>query len=242
MHSLLKVAFPPQCLSCDARVEDAFGLCGPCWRDTPFVTGVVCKTCGVPLPSAGPATVWDATAQCDDCLRIARPWELGRTALLYQGNARRMVLALKHGDRLDMVPLLARWMAGVSDPLVRPDSVLVPVPAYPLRLLQRRYNQAAVLANAVAKTIDRAALPDLLRRTKRTSPQDGKTVQERFDNLRGAIQPARWAERRLAGRPVILVDDVMTSGATLAEATEACYAVGACRVDILSLARVSKAP
>ncbi|KMW58869.1 Competence F-like protein, phosphoribosyltransferase domain [Candidatus Rhodobacter oscarellae] len=236
MQSLLRLAFPPTCLSCDEMVDSSFGLCGLCWRDTPFVTGLTCDACGVPLP--GEKT--DQPVHCDDCIAIARPWTRGRSALIYKGNARRMVLALKHGDRLDLARPLSAWMAGVGTELLFEDTVLVPVPAHSLRLIKRRYNQAAVLANALSKHLARNTIPDLLTRTRQTKLQDGMSRDERFANLADAIRPAKHAALKLAGRPVLLVDDVMTSGATLAVAAEACRAIGSRRVDILTLARVAK--
>ena len=236
MQSLLRLAFPPQCVSCGELVEKEFGLCGNCWRDTPFASGLVCDQCGVPLPG-------DDTGHpehCDDCMKIARPWARGRGALLYKNNARRMVLALKHGDRLDLAKPAAHWMTHVGGEIVSKDQVVVPVPAHHWRLFRRRYNQAAVLGHAVAKIAKLPIEPDLLHRTRRTRLQDGMSRDERFRNLSAAIAPGRRAQDRLKGRPVLLIDDVMTSGATLAAATEACHAAGAARVDILVLARVAK--
>jgi predicted amidophosphoribosyltransferase len=217
-------------------VERDFGLCGACWRDTPFVAGLACDICGVPLP--GEAS--DRQEHCDDCLTIARPWQRGRAALIYRDRARRLVLGLKHGDRLDLVRPAGRWMAGVAAPLLKQDTVIVPVPAYYLRLLKRRYNQAALLALEIGKQVGRPVVPDLLRRNRPTKVQDGMSRDQRFANLDGALEPSRTAQRRLAGRPVLLVDDVMTSGATLAAAADACLAAGAQSVDIVVLARVAK--
>ncbi len=236
MQSLLRLAFPPQCVSCTAMVEETFGLCGACWRETPFITGLVCDLCGTPLPGtedAGPV-------HCDDCIAIARPWDRGRAALLYRDNARRLVLALKHGDRLDLVPAAARWLAGAAAPLLGPDSLLVPVPAHYLRQLRRRYNQAALLAQALARLTGREYQPGALRRVRVTAVQDGLTREARFRNLAAAIRPGPRARAKLGGRDVLLVDDVMTSGATLAAATEAARAAGARRVCTLVLARVAK--
>ncbi len=236
MQSLLRLAYPPQCVGCGALVEEAFGLCGPCWRETPFITGLVCDACGVPLPGeAGGAAVL-----CDDCMRIERPWARGRTAMLYRDNGRRMVLALKHGDRLDLVRPASRWLEGVAGPCIETETVIVPVPAHYSRLVKRRYNQAAMLAQALAARTRHPYMPGLLRRVRGTRVQDGMSVDARFANLSGAIQPAPAASERLAGRPVLLVDDVLTSGATLSSATEATYAAGAQSVCVVALARVAK--
>ncbi|MDJ0628467.1 MAG: double zinc ribbon domain-containing protein [Rhodobacter sp.] len=236
MQSLLRLAFPPQCIGCGDLVEEEFSLCGTCWRQTPFITGLICDACGVPLP--GEATA--APEHCDDCLSIARPWQRGRAALIYRDNGRRLVLALKHGDRLDLIRPMARWLTAVARPLLAPETVLVPVPVHYLRLVRRRYNQAAVLAQEIGRRSGNVTIPDLLVRTRRTKPQDGMSRGDRFANQSGAIAPGRSAAARLAGRPVMLVDDVMTSGATLAAAAEAAHAAGASQICVAVLARVAK--
>ncbi len=236
MQSLLRIVFPPQCIACGAMVERDFGLCGTCWRDTPFITGLVCDCCGVPLPG----DVVDDLVHCDTCMSIARPWQSGRAAVQYKDQGRSLVLALKHGDRLDLAKPLAGWMSGVAEPLLREDTVLVPIPAHPLRLIKRRYNQAAVLSNALSSLVGRPTIPDLLQRVRQTASQDDMTLEQRFQNMADAIKPSKYGALKLAGRPVLLVDDVVTSGATMAAAAEACHALGARRVDILSLARVGK--
>lgn len=236
MQSVLRAIYPPQCLACGARVTSDFALCGPCWRDAAFITGLVCDKCGCPLPGtegAGPEF-------CDDCLTIARPWERGRAALLYRDTGRRLVLALKHGDRLDIAKPAAKWMAQAVGPILLPDMVVAPIPLHWQRLLRRRYNQAALLSVNVARTLGLPHFPDLLRRARRTPSQDGRDRDGRFANVAGALVVSPDRARRIAGRAVLLVDDVMTSGATFAAATEACRAAGAERVFILSLARVAK--
>ncbi|MDJ0826334.1 MAG: double zinc ribbon domain-containing protein [Rhodobacter sp.] len=236
MQSLLRLAFPPQCISCGDLVEEEFGLCGGCWRETPFTLGLACDCCGAPLPG-------DDTGRpehCDDCLTLARPWTRGRAALIYRDNARRLVLALKHGDRLDLIRPMARWLTGVAEPLLTSDTVLVPVPAHYLRLVRRRFNQAAELAREIGRLTGHEVIPDLLTRTRRTVPQDGMSREDRFANQSEAIAPGRRARDRLAGRPVLLIDDVMTSGATMAAAADAALAADASQVCIAVLARVAK--
>ncbi len=236
MQTALNLIFPPQCLMCDALVGAPFHLCGPCWRATPFLSGLVCNQCGAPLPGQdeGHAEI------CDDCLTIARPWQRGRAALHYRDGAKRLVLALKHGDRQDLARPAAQWMARAAGPIAQPGMLIVPVPAHRLRLLRRRYNQAALLANRLGALLSLQVSPDALIRTRRTKVQDGMTREDRFRNLAGAFAAHPRRAGLLRGRNVLLVDDVMTSGATLAAAAEACHAAGACAVSVLSLARVAK--
>lgn len=233
MQRALRMLYPARCLMCEARTQTDFALCGACWAETPFVTGLACDHCGLPLPGEDAGSVL-----CDDCLVVARPWGRGRAALLYAGLGRKIVLALKHGDRTDLARPLAGWLAGAAASLLQPETVIVPVPLHWTRLLRRRYNQSALLANAMGRETGHEVIPDLLARRLRTATLGGKSRDQRFRELEQAIE-ARGADR-LAGRPVLLVDDVMTSGATLAAATEALHAVGAARVDVAILARAAK--
>lgn len=236
MQAALHVIYPPQCLTCDALVTTDFGLCGHCWRETPFITGLVCNQCGVPLPG-------DDLGQpesCDDCLTIARPWSQGRAALLYKDNARRLVLAFKHGDRLDLARPAAGWMMRAAQPMLVPGMLVAPIPLHWLRLIKRRYNQSALLSAAVAKMAGLDHCPDLLIRTRHTGSQEGRDRDSRFTNMTDALAPHPRRENRIAGRHILLVDDVMTSGATFAAAAEACIAAGAIGVSVLALARVAK--
>ncbi len=236
LQAALQLVYPPQCISCAAAVQSDFGLCADCWRDTPFITGLVCDQCGLPLPGADA----DERALCDDCMTVARPWSRGRAAILYQGNGRNLVLALKHGDRMDLARPAAAWMAKAAQPILTPGMLVVPVPLHWIRLFWRRYNQAALLSGAISKAAGLEMCPDALQRKRSTGNQDGKTRDARFANLVGAFAVASSREVRVRDRDVLLVDDVMTSGATFAAATEALFAAGARSVSVLGLARVAK--
>ena len=236
MQAVLHLIYPPQCLTCDARVTTDFGLCGTCWRVTPFITGLVCGKCGTPLPGQDDGT----EVLCDDCLTIARPWAAGRAALMYQDNGRALVLALKHGDRLDLVRPAAQWLQAAAGPMLRRDMLVAPVPLHWRRLLRRRYNQAAMLSAALARRAGLEHCPDLLRRLRQTGTQEGRNRDGRFANMAEALSLTPRQAKRVEGRHLLLVDDVMTSGATLAAAAEACIAGGAADVSVLVLARVAK--
>lgn len=236
MQSLLQLIYPDQCVLCDTPVEEGGALCGRCWSGVPFIFGLVCDLCGVPLPGEDD----NQPVHCDDCLSLARPWSQGRAALIYKDQARRLVLALKHGDRLDLVAPAALWMERAAQPLKLPGQIVIPVPGHWWRTLRRRYNQAAVLAQALGRLLDQPVQVEALRRTRATETQDGKDIDARFRNLDAAIQPHPRFGVQLDGADVLLVDDVMTSGATLAASAEAAFAAGANSVKTLTLARVVK--
>jgi len=236
MQSLIRVIYPAQCVACDAGTEDDFGLCGACWRDTDFISGTICDKCGVPLPG----DFVDADVYCDDCMTIARPWDRGRAVLAYAGVGRKLVLQLKHGDRTDLAQPAGRWLARQAKDLIRPDTVIVPVPLHWVRLLRRRFNQAAIMANVLGKLLDVPVCPDALVRPRPTRSLDHRSRDARFATLQGAIKPHPKRASEIAGRSVLLVDDVMTSGATLAACADACVAAGANHVDVLTLARAVK--
>ena len=233
--ALIHTLYPPQCICCTELVEDDFALCPACWKDTPFITGLTCDLCGTPLPGES-----DTAVSCDDCLALARPWEQGRAALLYKGNARDLILKLKHADRMDLAPAAARWLHRAARPLLRPGMIVAPVPLHWFRLIRRRYNQSALLSARLAALANLPHCPDLLIRTRRTPPQDHKDRDARFRNLTGSIRAHPRRLHLLKDRDVLLIDDVMTSGATLAAASEACLAAGATRVSVAVLARVAK--
>ncbi|WP_373634909.1 double zinc ribbon domain-containing protein [Yoonia sp. SS1-5] len=236
MQSLIRAIYPAQCVACEEQTEAEHGLCGPCWRETQFIGGTICDTCGTPLLGDGGGE----SLQCDDCMTIARPWDKGRAALVYSGVGRRLVLRLKHGDRTELAQPAGQWMARAAAPLVRDNTIVVPVPLHWMRLVKRRYNQAGLLAHALGRQIDRPVCADALLRVTATAPLEGHRRDARFAALTGAISVHPKRASRLVGKSVLLVDDVMTSGATLAASAEAAYAAGAANVSIVTLARVAK--
>lgn len=244
MKGMLHLIYPPQCLGCAAPVTashtDKADLCHDCWRDTRFITGTCCHRCGAPLPDDGAARTPDAMLTCDDCLAIARPWTSGRAALVYSGIGRQLVLSLKHSDRPDLAPALAGWLTDAARPLIRPEMIVAPIPLHLRRLFKRKYNQAALISARVSRACGLEHRPDLLVRQKHTQMQDHRGVADRFDNLRDAIAINPRLAASVAGRPVLLVDDVMTTGATLSVATQALLEAGSGPVSVAVLARAVK--
>jgi len=237
LQTVLHAVFPPECLACGARVESDFSICAACWSDTPFIFGAACDLCGIGLPGQ---TAGGEALICDDCHSIARPWEAGRAVFHYSGTGRKLVLGLKHGDRADIARAAGPWMARAGAELLADNPLLVPVPLHWRRLVSRRFNQAGLLAQALARQTGLEVEPQALIRPRFTGNQDGRGRDDRFQNMQSAIRPHPRYGLRLKGRPVVLVDDVMTSGATFAAAAEACRIAETGPIRVMALARVGK--
>ncbi|WP_244314432.1 ComF family protein [Pannonibacter tanglangensis] len=225
------VLLPPRCPVCEAVTADNGSLCPECWTRMPFISAPWCARLGTPLSHDLGEGALSARA-------IAEPplFDRARAATLYQGPARDLVLALKFGGRRDVAGVMGRLMAGNGREILTPETLLVPVPLHRFRLWQRRFNQAALLARAVGAASGVPVVLDALERRRRTRQQVGLTARERHANVRGAFAVPDAARPRLLGRPVVLVDDVLTTGSTLSACTRVLRQAGASRVDVLTFA------
>jgi len=235
LDRIANALFPPACPICRADIDTPRGLCPDCWRDLAFLDGPGCQYCSRPIPGALPG---ESGLVCDDCLHHLPLWQRGMAVFRYEGSGRKLVLALKHGDRQDLVPPLGTWALRRAGPLIAAADLIAPVPLHWTRRLKRRGNQAAELARWLARASGktRAFRPRLLIRNRATHSQDGKDRAARRANLAGALALGTGA--RVQGKRVLLVDDVLTTGATLNAATAILKAGGARAVDILVLALV----
>jgi ComF family protein len=227
----LDLLYPPACAACGAETAARTGLCAPCFRESGFISGPICARCGAP-----------GLDLCDACAHAPPAWDRGRAVALYEGAARRIVLALKHGDRIDVARTVAPWLLRAGGTLVAEADLVAPVPLHWTRLLTRRFNQSAELARALTRAADRpeTLAADLLTRIRRTPSQDGRTRAGRLANVAGAFMVSKRWRGRVAGRRVLLIDDVMTTGATLSACAEALRGAGAAGVDVITLSRVAR--
>ena len=233
-RTALDAVLPPQCLACKAVVAEPGALCAACWSKVRFVAPPQCARCGVPFENIVPP---DGTL-CGACLAHPPGYDRARAAFRYDDGSRGLVLAFKHGDRTDAAPAYGRWLLRAGADLVASADVIAPVPLHWTRLFSRRYNQAALLAGALGRIAGKTVVPDLLVRRRRTPSQGTLTRAERARNVRGAFAVAPRRAGVASGARMLLIDDVLTTGATVEAAAAALRRAGATAVDVLTLARV----
>ncbi|ODT88845.1 MAG: amidophosphoribosyltransferase [Phenylobacterium sp. SCN 70-31] len=226
--------FPPQALDGGPRPM-AGGYSAAAWTRIRFLDGPVCDGCGIPFE-------YDPGARCAACLAKPRAFDAARAACLYDETSRDPILKLKHADRVDLAPMLARWISRAAAELIEEADAIMPVPLHPLRLLGRRYNQAAEIARPLAAMTGTPYLPDALVRRRATASQGGKSGSGRRRNVAGAFDVPARRRRQVEGLRILLIDDVLTTGATAEGCARALKAAGAARVDLAVVARVQAPP
>jgi ComF family protein len=232
-RTVLDLVLPPTCLACRKPVGSAGGLCPACWRQMGFIERPYCERLGTPFSSDTGGPLLSPAA-------IAEPpaFERARAAARYSDVARDLVHLLKYGDRLDLARPLGSWMARAGAELLADADALVPVPLHWMRLWQRRFNQSAMLARAISTLSGVPVSDHILARTKATVPQVGLARSERARNVQGAFTVPKVARIEVKGRKLVVIDDVLTSGATVSACANVLRRAGASRVDVLVLARV----
>jgi ComF family protein len=225
---------PPVCLACHRPLSSHDCICPGCWSDIDFIRAPLCDRLGIPLPFGVGGTMISAAAAADP-----PDYERARAVARFDGVMRQLVHDLKFRDRQDARRLFGRWLTEAGAELLADADVVIPVPLSRVRLATRRFNQAAILAREVAR-LARLPFESLaLQRIKRTPPQVGLTRQQRRENVAGAFGIAVPRKDIFVGAKIVLVDDVITTGATVRACARVMKRAGAARVDVLALAMVT---
>ena len=232
----LAIALPTLCVSCREPVEGD-GVCAECWGKLSFIEPPYCPRLGIPF-------VYDPGPELLSMEAIANPpaYQRARAAVRYDEVARTLVHALKYQDRTDLAPAMGRWMARAGREMLEAADLLVPVPLHWRRAWHRRYNQSGVLARAVERQSGVKLRGELLRRVRATEQQVGLSRSQRASNVQGAFEVSADQRSEIQGRRVILIDDVLTSGATVDACARALLRAKAAQVDVLVFARVVDTP
>jgi ComF family protein len=234
--ALADLVMPPLCLSCHRPLTAHDALCPVCWAQIDFISAPLCDRLGLPMPFDTGGTMVSAAAVADP-----PEFDRARAVARFDGVMRTLVHDLKFRDRHDARRLFGRWLVQAGAELLADSDLIVPVPLTRWRLFSRRFNQAAILAQEVARLKGGEVEPSLLLRTRRTLPQVGLTRAQRRKNVAGAFAVAAGRKTRIDGARVVLIDDVITTGATARACAHALKRAGAGRVDVLALAMVTDA-
>ncbi len=229
---------PARCPLTGEAVERQGMIASSAWAQLHFVADPICRQCGIPLGFSGAETPsTGAEITCVDCLQNPPSFAGARSVLVYDDASRPLILGFKHADQTYAVRTFVPWLLRAGADYLRDDPLIVPVPLHRWRLLRRRYNQAALLAHGVARESGQSCIPDLLLRTRATPTQGHMKAGERARNVSRAfgINP-RHADK-VRGRKILLIDDVLTTGATVRECSDTLLQAGASAVNILTIAR-----
>lgn len=229
------VLFPPRCPSCHTYVSANGNFCTECFTQLKMIDAPMCGCCGIPFVIAA-----EVDTRCPTCLDAPPMFDVARAALVYDAVSAPLVAALKFNDQWANLERYVQLMQRAGQTALAGAELLVPVPLHWRRLFKRRFNQSALLAYGLAKHTTIPCVPDMLQRVLHTKPQMKLKRDERVKNVRRAFAVPEAAKAMLQDKVVILVDDVVTTGATANACAQVLKAAGAKEVRVLALARTVK--
>ncbi len=229
------MVLPPRCPIGGGVVAAQGELSPESWAQLEFISDPHCKTCGHPFEFQ-----IDLEMDCAGCLKQTPAFTSARSALVYNDGSRAMVLKFKHGDQMHILQSFMPWVMRVGDDVISRCDLVIPVPLHSLRLIKRRYNQAGLMAQYIARKAQKSWSCDVLKRTRRTKPQGFMTQKERIKNVKKAFHVPEEKKAFITGAVIVLVDDVYTTGATVNECAKTLLAAGAAEVHVLTIAKVVK--
>lgn len=233
MHAVIDTILPPRC-AVSGEIVGAQGMSAPhVWKGFDFISAPQCECCGVPFDFAV-----EGKRRCAACLEAPPPYTTARSPLAYNDAARDLVLGFKHGDKTYAVQTFLPWLERAGADMLAGADALIPVPLHYWRMVKRRYNQAGIIAQALAHSAGVPVMKDVLARSRHTPSQGHLSRNLRSENVGGAFAVPSHKASKIAGKTLILIDDVYTTGATVKECTKILLENGAAAVHILTVARV----
>lgn len=236
---------PPRCGGCGVITETTHAVCADCWAGLRFISAPQCACCGYPFELDDSANIIggegvDGRTLCGTCLQKKPAFDCARAALVYDDHSRDYLLRFKHADRTDLTPLLARWLYQCGQGIWDQADLIAPVPLHRRRLLYRRYNQSGLLATKLSKMTGVPWDGLVLGRQRNTRSLGGLGPSSRKREVGGAfaINERRAAQCGLDGARVVLIDDVLTTGATANACARILKQSGALHVSVITVARV----
>jgi ComF family protein len=230
IKQILNLLLPNRCAITGKIVHDTMGLSPEGFTQIQFITDPHCDKCGAPLTF--PKEI------CTLCANEIFAFQQARSVFVYDENSKKLIFQYKHGDRLNLSPILSRWMVQYGSSILSDADILIPVPLHPKRLRQRMYNQAAELVKEIGKYTKKPYILDALLRIKATLPQGHEDRHTRINNMQHAFQVNPTFQNKIQDKSLLIVDDVMTSGATLNECAKTLLPFNPKKISVLTLAKV----
>jgi ComF family protein len=231
-RTALDILLPPRCIACGELVFENGSLCGTCWTEIDFITSPLCITCGYPLEADA-----KKDSLCGHCIQKTPEYDQARSVFCYNEKSRAIIISYKYSDKTHSTERFVEWLMRVGKEMIEETDIIMPVPLHWRRLFERRYNQAALIANILSERSGVEGEMMALRRRKYTKPQASLTRRQRLKNLKGVFVVNDKYVDKIKGNNVLLIDDVATTGATIAECSKVLKKAGAEKVFVLTLAR-----